>query len=468
MKKPFLIAASLFATASSLSIFEAAKAGSPYDGDDAPSPQFVLNQVSAGNLVFQGIGTAQYNNSIGTNNSFQVGSSTNLGVNASTSSTPEYKVDTRARLDLAGLTTLKQVIGTSGSSQSTSAEEIASITNAHQTAETAAASAGQSAVDSMDVSTITYDATSVANAAQETWEDENSATWEDYQAANQVNTSDGGTEFDSSATYQNEEVWTNAQTASWQDTYDSSYQAAYEEQATTTRQTAETEAYNTTYNDVLTSTASAIDSVTDTTATDGTIKGSFTTKEFGSAASAATMADWGSEAATSAAASAEVGGASTWEEYYESNVVHTMGDGDQSDTIVSSAIDGSAAYQDKETWEDAYASAYSTAYNDAYSEVAIGASRTSDSQVEVKGIGSDAMVVSASTSTFDVTIESALVLGGETEAESTATASGSAGANLSTSSFANQSQATTASAFMQAFGGEALLNMNSDASDTEG
>ena len=67
MKKAILIAASLFSAAAALTMGEAVKAS------DDPSPQFILTQSTAGNLIFQGTGTAQYNNSIGTNNSFQVG-----------------------------------------------------------------------------------------------------------------------------------------------------------------------------------------------------------------------------------------------------------------------------------------------------------------------------------------------------------------------------------------------------------
>ena len=126
MKKALLIAVSLFASG------EAVKA----------SPQFVLSQNSAGNLIFQGSGTAQYNNSIGTNNNFQVGSNSNLGVNASTSSTPEYKVDSHAKLDLAGTSTLKQIIGTSGAGQSTSADTIAALDYADTQATSKASAAG--------------------------------------------------------------------------------------------------------------------------------------------------------------------------------------------------------------------------------------------------------------------------------------------------------------------------------------
>ncbi len=76
MRKSLLVAASLFTAATSATTFaEIAKA----------SPQFKVTAASPGSIDFTGSGTAQFNNSIGTNNSFQVGSSTNLGVNASAS-----------------------------------------------------------------------------------------------------------------------------------------------------------------------------------------------------------------------------------------------------------------------------------------------------------------------------------------------------------------------------------------------
>ena len=103
MKRRLFIAASLFGTIASFSVSRA-----------EASPQFTVTAASPGAIQFAGSGTAQFNNSIGTNNSFQVGSSTNLGVNASTSSTPEYGVSSKANLSLAGTSTLKQVLGTSG------------------------------------------------------------------------------------------------------------------------------------------------------------------------------------------------------------------------------------------------------------------------------------------------------------------------------------------------------------------
>ena len=122
MKKSLLVAAALTLTTAT-AIVEPAKAS-------GSSPQFTVTAASAGSINFQGDGTAQFNNSLGTNNSFQVGSSTNLGVNASASSTAEYGVTAGATLDMGSDSVLKQVIGTSGNSQSktstsTAAHEVA-------------------------------------------------------------------------------------------------------------------------------------------------------------------------------------------------------------------------------------------------------------------------------------------------------------------------------------------------------
>jgi len=99
--------------------------------------------------------------------------------------------------------------------------------------------------------------------------------------------------------------------------------------------------------------------------------------------------------------------------------------------------------------EAEWQASYDAEYNRAYGSAAAGAARSSESEVTVNGIGSDANVQAAETSTFGVDIAQNA---GDTFG-STATANGSAGASLATSSFANQSQSSTASGFMQAFGG---------------
>ena len=110
MKKSLLIAAGLLTFGISAALTPKVNANGTFN--------VVAGQP--GTISFTGSGTAQFNNSLGTNNSFQVGSSTNLGVNASVSSTTGYKVDSNATLGLAGTTTLKQVIGTSGTANAAS------------------------------------------------------------------------------------------------------------------------------------------------------------------------------------------------------------------------------------------------------------------------------------------------------------------------------------------------------------
>ena len=267
MKRNLLVAAVLGAIASfSASRLEA-------------SPQFSVTAASPGAIQFAGSGTAQFNNSIGTNNSFQVGSSTNLGVNASTSSTPEYGVSSKANLSLAGTSTLKQVLGTSGGGE-----------------------AG------------------------------------------------------------------------------------------------------------------------------GQISGAFTTTERGSASTRGSMSDW----ASSASSSAEAKYGRDWESY-----------------------SGTNTYTNQREWQ----ADYDREYNRAYGAAAAGATRESDSNVTVNGIGSDAAVTASDSSIFSVEIISKTGAG----AGSTATANGSAGSSLATSSFANQSQSSTASGFMQAFGGQTTNSMVEDA-----
>ena len=117
MKKNLLMVAGLFAFTISGTLTTKVNAN-----------DFEVDAQIPGDVNFTGSGTAQFNNSLGTNNSFQVGSSTNLGVNANVSSTNGYGVDAIGDLQLAGSTQLQQVIGTSG----TASEKV--DTQAHDTA----------------------------------------------------------------------------------------------------------------------------------------------------------------------------------------------------------------------------------------------------------------------------------------------------------------------------------------------
>lgn len=77
-----------------------------------------LKSGAVGNTPATGgkVGTFTLSASEGTNQNFSVGTSTNLGINASASSTAEYQVQSNSSLGLSG-SNFKQVIGTSGTTE---------------------------------------------------------------------------------------------------------------------------------------------------------------------------------------------------------------------------------------------------------------------------------------------------------------------------------------------------------------
>jgi hypothetical protein len=309
--------------------------------NSAKADMFSIAASSPGTVSFSGQGTAQFNNSLGSNNSFQVGSSTNLGVNASASSTPEYGVEAGAALNLGGTTTLKQVIGTSGND--------ASKTRTHERAHTRAnertAEAGFG---------VSYDRASGS----------------------------GGNNG-----YESEGEWNVARNA----------------------------AYSNAYTNSVSSEASAGTS----NSSNGTISGSFTTVESGRASAAGQASDW----ETKAASAVEVSHGRDYENR-----------------------SGSYTNSTEVEWQASRDSSYEA----EYAKSAANSNRFSDSSVSVTGIGSDANIAANETSSFTVDIAAS---GTGTSSAGTSTANGSSGASLSTSSFANQSNAQTASGFIQAFGG---------------
>ena len=318
---------------------------------------FQINAAAPGTVSFTGSGTAQFNNSLGTSNSFQVGSNTNLGVNASASSTPEYGVNSAARLDLAGTSTMQQTIGTSGNAANYQAVATAASSAAH----TAAA---EYAVDAM---------------SRAGW----GASWESSANHGQ---------------YQSE--------ADWKAGYEAAYSANYSQK----------------YTDAYDTAVSHANTVSSSTSADGTIKGSFITKDVGSSSTvtAAQMAEYDN--------SAKAAADSAWGVSYDPNATYSVAVSSQSE------------------WE----AQYKNAYNSAFANASAAASRTSTSDVTVTGIGSIANINAGDTSTFNVEITGKDANSGG----SSATANGSAGANLATTSFATQNNSSTASAFIQAFAGQ--------------
>ena len=327
MKKPLLMAAALIG-ATGL-VF----------GSSAKADMFSITASSPGSVTFSGQGTAQFNNSLGSNNSFQVGSSTNLGVNASASSTPEYGVTAGAALELGGTTTLKQVIGTSGSDQSK--------TRAHERAHTVARERQSEAGFGVDYASSS-----------------------------------------NSGNYANEAEWRVARDSS----YSSDYQNAYTAANTTSSSSGST----------------------------GTISGSFTTVESGRSSTAGSHGDWES----SATSAVEVSHGASYESRHANFQASSQAE-----------------------WE----ASRTSSYEQEYAKAASNSNRFSESSVSVTGIGSDANIAADADSSF--TVDIAASAGGGNASAATSTANGSSGASLSTSSFANQSNAQTASGFIQAFGG---------------
>jgi len=305
-------------------------------------PLFNIQQTSPSVIEFTGTGTAQFNSSKGVNNQFNVGSSTNLGVNASVSSTAEFTPSATAQLDLSRGSQLQQTIGSSGNA----ANEIAIQSSAYNSA------------------------FSAANSSK--W----GASFEAYQANNTNDTTTTKADWQ----------------AGWEGAYDQAYTAAV-------TNTNSTEAINN---------------------SDGIIRGTFTTTEGAASAanSNATSVDWNNSAQASAQAA--------WGVAYDPDETYSV--------EVSSEAE----------WQAAYDASYNTAYRNA----AAASAYNTTSTVEVAGLGSISTINAAETSTFTVDLK-----GSEITATGTATANGSAGASLSSSSFATQNTASTASAFIQAFGG---------------
>ena len=94
---------------------------SPAMAQGDPGKMFMINAVTPGVVSFSGEGTAQFNNSNSTANSFSVGSASQFGVNASASATADYMVDANALLSLGQGAQLQQTIGTSSSAANTMA-----------------------------------------------------------------------------------------------------------------------------------------------------------------------------------------------------------------------------------------------------------------------------------------------------------------------------------------------------------
>jgi len=129
---PAVIAAPSFAQDASSGLTPI-NSGTDVNQSGTTTRMFIINAANAGALTFSGVGTANFNNSIGENNQFVVGSSTNLGVSAQLSSTPEFDAVAKANLALTGDSSLMQTNGTASQAANAQAASSAAASSALQT-----------------------------------------------------------------------------------------------------------------------------------------------------------------------------------------------------------------------------------------------------------------------------------------------------------------------------------------------
>ena len=133
MKNQFKLLALAAGSALSLGVVPAAFA-QPTGGTTASVPALSAGMVAPTlNVGTDTVskGTVQYSNSVGSNDSFSVGASTNIGANVNASSTPDYSVNSTATFGVAA-STINQVIGTSNVTDVNSTNTISDIDSVSQ------------------------------------------------------------------------------------------------------------------------------------------------------------------------------------------------------------------------------------------------------------------------------------------------------------------------------------------------
>ena len=365
-----------------------------------PLHLFSITTADPQNIDFKGTGTANFNNSTGTANNFNVGSSTNLGVNGSINATRDYSGTSDGTLQLAGTSVMQQTIGTSGNA--------ANVQAASQAAGLAAfTSANQFAKDQAEDAVLTSYGTSYVDGN----------TYQDI---------DGNT-----VAVANEEQWEVAKESFYQATFNAKYQERYAADYETTLGASQ-----------LVESSSSSSSSENTQ--NGVISGDFKTTNSGASGSTSSHKDWLDDARDAADA------------LYGSSYTDMAANG-------SATAAQKAAITTEAEWRTAWDAAYDSSYDDSQSAQW----NESESLVTVTGVGNIANVNAAGSSSFTVRLtprdiptyseQVTALAGGNVTAQpiifpdENGSASGSSGANLSTSSYANQSNNQSASAFIQAF-----------------
>jgi hypothetical protein len=390
----------------------AAASAAPALAQQDPGKMFMINAVTPGVVSFSGEGTAQFNNTSSTSNAFSVGSSTNFGVNASASSTNDYMVDANALLKLAGTSQLQQTIGTSSSAANTMA--------ASEAAASAASTIASSQAD------VKY-----------------GETWDDYQAIKSAS-SGLGAGADVPAGFTDESFSSEAQYNAARDAF---------------TKTATSEAYSLV-------TEAATQSSSQGASGNGIISGEFltTNKSRSDIGATATSTAENTTKANSEADSKFGTAYDSGSNSYLSKFNAIAGVGGLINTATEIAAaeaagivwnESTGAASSSTEWSNSKTNYVNTAFSALQNAAASAgtAENESTATVTVTGVGSIATLNASSDSAFNVDVATRI----RNQLMATnGTANGSAGGNLATSSFANQANASTASAFMQAFGADTV------------
>ena len=463
MKRPLMIAALLVATPLLAN-----------KGNAEPLQMFNVNAPAAGVMTFGGTGTASYSQSLGSNNAINVGSSTNLGVNASASSSQDYTSSGSAHLALDSSSEMMQSTGTA-----TSAFNAATITeSASRSADTTATSIANRSTYGREYNTEW----SNQYAKDSGWEFKEAGAMHSHggsHSADGMNSDSGAYEYDDGMggpqffqtgdTYYSSELdamvaapydlylfsdgttvmaedYENSLSDGYGDTGDGSnesqdsaagyykvgasygeegsYQTAeqWESSSKNAYNTGKNKVYQQAYEQAFETNLSAATATTSEVSDQGVITANFSNSETGNAVAALDALSASFVAGAEAAADAKYG-----------------------DTFVEDEWESRAEYD--AAWASEYQSSYASAYSNANSSL----QRENESTVEVSGLGSIAYINADTGSQFDAQTQ----MTSDVYRDANGTGSAGAGTSLTTSSYANQSNSTNTSAFIQAFGGGA-------------
>ena len=439
MKSPLVLAALLLVAPAAANAQNSSLAGSDDPNmSGATRRMFIINATTPGALTFSGAGTATFNNAVGTNNQFNVGSTTSIGVEASVSATQEFDGLASGVMQMGAGSNLMQTNGTSTAAASTQAAAVAANAVATEVAETISHDTGwEKATLALEGSGSNFfyaEITGNYGTFNDDGEYEfNDAyydrEWDELTAAekNNLQTESDYTAWDDIPTFASfgftgsmvtstsssssrnspQTIWSFQQQdfEKFKNAYNTESYKAYDS------------AYQESFNTVIAKSSLNMSESTET----GQIKGTFKT---------------------------------------DSDTVTSIGQSSQLDAIAASALTTANATGDS-VGGTSWTAAFNTAYEAGYAS-SIGESKTNtNSEVEVVGLGAIASVNSDSNSMFTVNLDRLDAFKTVSAQEnSSATANGAATSTLSTNSFATQNSQRTASAFMQAFAANDEVSSN--------